>query len=163
METLIGTQAWSLRTWSVRSTSRNAERKFLQACARRFPAVEVDYDLLRDPAARTPGALECDGPRRTFRFTLKLPREITHEGALVAATHPALHRFFAAARTQNAPGVPPRAAAARFSRDRANSLALRDLVRALPDDLRLAIEFRTPGTTRRWRAIWPISASPWLC
>jgi len=78
----IGTSGWSYRDWKGAFYPEGLPaREQLQFYARRFPAVEVDSSFYAAPALTT---LEhwVENTPREFRFALKVPRTITHEGPL---------------------------------------------------------------------------------
>jgi uncharacterized protein YecE (DUF72 family) len=117
----------------------------LEAYARAFDTVEVDSTFYAAPsesaldawAARTP-----DG----FTFSLKLPREITHEHALRGArAAAALEEFCARARR-----LGPKLAAVlvqlppQFEATAENARALESFLPLLPEDVRFAVELRDP-------------------
>jgi uncharacterized protein YecE (DUF72 family) len=78
----IGTSGWSYRDWKGAFYPEGVpSREYLHFYARRFPAVEVDSSFYAAPARTTlQHWLEAAPPG--FRFVLKVPRSITHEGRL---------------------------------------------------------------------------------
>jgi uncharacterized protein YecE (DUF72 family) len=137
----IGTCAWSYDDWrgafypeNIPSTER------LQFYARHFSTVEVDSTFYHAPAPHV-AAHWAEVTPESFLFSLKLPREITHErklrdwkgplDAFLAGIQP-LHHKLGSVLIQ----LPP------FFDVKHDEHALRDLVRHLPADIRFAIEFR---------------------
>ncbi len=81
----IGTMGWTYRDWHGSFYPRDADRKvLLQHYARVFGALEIDstFHFIPKPEVVTSWH---DRTPRTFRFTAKLPGEITHERGLVDA------------------------------------------------------------------------------
>ena len=146
METRLGTQAWSYPEW-VGSFYEpgTTSGEYLRAYAREFGTVEVDTTFYGTPPPERLARWSSVVPE-AFRFSLKLPRAITHDGALSVATRSEMRRFFDVARTLGdrlgcvLVQLPPE-----FARDRGNSLSVRDAVRAMPRDLAIAFEFRDPS------------------
>jgi len=149
----VGCQGWNYEDWVTPAArpkpvfyprGTRADR-MLETYARAFETVEVDSTFYAVPAAST-----VDGwKRRTpdaFTFSLKLPREITHEQALKGETaERVLSEFcerarrlgekFAAVLVQ----LPPQ-----FEATPENARALASFLPLLPQDLRFAFEFRDP-------------------
>jgi len=78
----VGTSGWSYRDWKGGFYPDGVSaRDYLQFYARRFPAVEVDSSFY---AAPTRATLQhwLEVTPADFRFVLKVPRSITHEGRL---------------------------------------------------------------------------------
>ncbi len=142
----LGTQGWNYPAWVgpfYPIGTRPAD--FLSVYARAWNTVEVDSTFYATPAlkvmkswaARTPGG---------FRFSLKLPQEITHERRLRNAFD-LCDRFYDAARLlgpklgliliQMGPDFSP-----------IEQSALDEFIPRLPRDLQFAIEFRHRGWIR---------------
>jgi uncharacterized protein YecE (DUF72 family) len=145
-EILLGTQGWNYPAWVGPFYPVGTRAPdMLRLYARAFRTVEVDSTFYAPPAEPVVRGWRDRVPPE-FRFSLKVPQEITHERRLVDATD-ALERFVARARLlgnrlgalllQTPPDWLPTAAA----RD-----ALAAFLPALPTDLRWAVEFREP----RW-------------
>src|SRR4051812_4947854 len=149
----VGCQGWNYDDWVTPALSQRAvfyprgtrADRMLDFYARAFDTVEVDSTFYAIP---TDSAL--DGWRRRapagFTFALKLPREITHEHALVGArAERVLEDFCRAARRLGDKlaavlvQLPPQ-----FEATRENLRALSEFLPLLPGDIRFAVEFRDP-------------------
>jgi uncharacterized protein YecE (DUF72 family) len=143
----IGACAWSFVDWREIFYPRDLpESRWLEFYARYFPTVEIDSTFYAAPGA--------DSVRRWldltpshFRFSCKLPREITHQCKLrdcsaelsgflraVEPLVPKLHIIL----IQLPPSFLPKE----------GKVPLRSFVEQLPRDFRFAIEFRHPGWHR---------------
>ena len=143
---LLGCQGWNYPAWVgpfYPSGTRPAD--FLSVYARAWNTVEVDSTFYATPAARVVKSWGARVPEQ-FRFSLKLPQEITHERRLRNARD-AAERFFDVARLlgsklgliliQMGPDFAP-----------IEQSALDEFIPWLPRDLRFAIEFRHRGWIR---------------
>ena len=143
----IGACAWSFEDWREIFYPRDLPQShWLEFYARYFPTVEIDSTFYAAPGS--------DSVRRWldltpshFRFSCKLPREITHQCKLrdcsaelsgflraVEPLAPKLHIIL----VQLPPSFLPRD----------GKVPLRTFVEQLPRDFRFAIEFRHPGWHR---------------
>ena len=143
----IGACAWSFEDWREIFYPRDLpESRWLEFYARYFPTVEIDSTFYAAPGA--------DAVRRWldltpshFRFSCKLPREITHQCKLrdcsaelsgflraIEPLAPKLHIIL----IQLPPSFLPKE----------GKVPLRSFVEQLPRDFRFAIEFRHPGWHR---------------
>lgn len=149
----VGCQGWNYEDWVTPPTRPKAvfyprgtrADRMLEVYARAFETVEVDSTFYAVPSAST-----VDGWRRRtpedFTFSLKLPREVTHEQSLrgEVAEH-VLSEFCARARR-----LGPKLAAVlvqlppQFEATPENARALAAFLPLLPEDLRFAFEFRDP-------------------
>ena len=143
----IGTCAWTFEDWHGSFyPSDLPESQWLQFYANYFPSVEVDSTFYGAPAEATIRRWIEITPT-TFRFTCKLPREITHTCRLrdctaklnlflqtVEPLAPKLHVIL----IQLPPSFAPKDGKA----------ALRKFLQQLPRDFRFAIEFRNAGWHR---------------
>jgi uncharacterized protein YecE (DUF72 family) len=140
---LIGTQGWSYPDWvGPFYPVRTPASRYLSVYARAFPAVEVDSSFYAIPPASHFHAWRERTPE-TFRFTLKLPGELTHERRLRGGDE-VLRTFceraelldskLGAILVQLPPDFTP-----------AERAALESFVRRLPRDFDFAVEFRHPG------------------
>ena len=143
----IGTCAWTFEDWHGSFyPSDLPESQWLQFYANYFPSVEVDSTFYGAPAEATIRRWIEITPA-TFRFTCKLPREITHTCRLrdctaelnlflqtVEPLAPKLHVIL----IQLPPSFAPKDGKA----------ALRKFLQQLPRDFRFAIEFRNAGWHR---------------
>lgn len=139
----LGTQGWTYPDWVGPFLPEGSRPpRHLSLYAQAFDTVEVDSTFYAVPSERTIRAWH-ERSRPGFVFSLKLPREITHERRLRDAARP-LAEFLERARLledrlgplliQLGPDFAPTEEAALF--------AFLDL---LPHDLRFAVEFRQRG------------------
>ncbi|HSJ09089.1 MAG TPA: DUF72 domain-containing protein [Longimicrobiales bacterium] len=164
----IGTQGWNYDFWNgvfYPPGMKSADR--LELYSRVFDSVEIDSTFYAMPPAarfhswyeRTPAG---------FLFTVKLPRDITHDARLVGADH-ILHEFCDRAAGLNEklgpllvqlpPDMTPRERA-----------AVERFVGILPADFEFAIEFRdarwfderTLDLLRAHDVALAVSVGPWL-
>ena len=149
-ELSIGCQGWNYDDWvsgagaSIFYPQGTRAAKMLEVYARAYETVEVDSTFYAIPPVstfenwmkRTP-----DG----FTFSLKLPREITHERALRSGSILLAEEFCERARTLKEKlasvliQMPPQ-----FELTPDNGRALRDFLPRLPQDIRFSLEFRSP-------------------
>lgn len=143
----IGSCAWSFEEWSGSLYPTDLpQNHWLEFYARYFPAVEIDSTFYSAPAEEIARRwVEMTPPH--FRFTCKLPREITHQRRLrdceseLTAFLRALEPLAPKLRVvlvQLPPSYGPRE----------ERSGLRDFLGQLPNDFRFAIEFRHPGWHR---------------
>ena len=85
----VATAGWSVPRVSARRFP--GEGTHLQRYARVLPGAEIDTSFYRDHSADTYARWAAQTPR-SFRFAVKLPRQITHDQRLRAARRP-LDRF----------------------------------------------------------------------
>ena len=140
---LIGTQGWNYPAWVGPFYPQGTRpRDFLRLYARAFGTVEIDSTFYAVPPESTVrGWAERSPPG--FVFSLKLPREITHERRLVGGRE-VLEKFLERARllgdrlgpilVQMGPDFAP-----------SERPALEAFLALLPNDLRFAVEFRQRG------------------
>lgn len=140
----IGTCAWSYDDWRGAFYPEHlppAER--LPFYARHFPTVEVDSTFYHPPAPHV-SAHWAEVTPDGFRFSPKLPREITHDRKLREWQEP-LSAFLGGIKPLGRKlGVvliqlPP------YFEPKHDEHALRDFIRHLPRDVRFAVEFRDPA------------------
>ena len=143
----LGTCAWSFDEWSGSLYPPDCpSNRWLEFYGRYLPAVEIDSTFYSAPSEAVARRwVEMTPPH--FRFTCKLPREITHERRLRDCRSELL--AFLRALEPLAPKLhvvliqlPPSFA------PKEEKTALRDFVAQLPGDFRFAIEFRHPGWHR---------------
>lgn len=151
----IGCQGWNYEDWVTRlgdapiiypHGTRQAD--MLTAYARAFETVEVDSTFYAIPS---PTTVENWGKRTPseFTFSLKLPREITHERAFGAGSDLLLSEFCERARLlKEKLGCILIQTAPQFEFSPNNLRALGAFLPLLPPDLRFSIEFRH----RSWAA-----------
>lgn len=163
----MGTQGWSYDHWAgafYPPGTRPGDR--LRVYARAFDTVEVDSTFYAFPPPERFEAWRDQTPDG-FLFTLKMPGEVTHELGL-EDPRPALRFCADASRLGSKLGpiliqLPPRFGPARFG-------AMAAFLRAMPRDVRFAIEFRDRGwltdqtmaVLRETGVSLALSAGPWL-
>ncbi len=143
----VGTCAWSFDEWSGPLYPKDwPGNRWLEFYARYFPAVEIDSTFYSAPS-ETVARRWVEMTPAHFRFTCKLPREITHQRRLrdcqaeLTAFLRALEPLAPKLRViliQLPPSYEPRT----------EKSAFRDFVTQLPSDFRFAIEFRHAGWHR---------------
>lgn len=147
----VGCQGWSYDDWvtgpaeSIFYPQGTRTADMLQVYARVFETVEVDSTFYAIPSV---SALEGWAKRTPpgFTFSLKLPREITHERALAEGSASLVEEFCERASLLSGRlacvliQLPPQ-----FELNRENGLALRSFLPRLPRDIRFSIEFRSSG------------------
>ncbi len=143
----IGACAWSFPEWRENFYPPDLpESEWLEFYARHFPAVEVDSTFYGPPAENTVRRWVEMTPA-SFRFSCKLPREITHVCRLRDCTAE-LNAFLRAIEALAAKlqvilvQLPPS-----FT-PKDGRQALRKFLVQLPRDFRFAIEFRHAGWHR---------------
>lgn len=139
----IGTQGWNYTDWvGALYPLGTKPRAFLELYARAFDTAEVNSTFYAIPAAKTVRGW-ADRTPGDFLFSLKLPREITHERRLVDA-RPLLDEFVDAA-LELGPKLGPILVQLGPDFGPGELPALEAFLPLLPVDLRFAIEFRQPG------------------
>ena len=153
----IGCQGWNYEDWTTKADGGTIfyprgtkSSEMLENYARIFETVEVDSTFYAIPA----GSAVENWYRKTlddFTFSLKLPREITHEHFLREAAFPVLDEFcervsllkekLGAVLIQ----LPPQ-----FEASKTNAQNLRNFLERLPKEMRFAVEFRN----REWLVDW---------
>jgi uncharacterized protein YecE (DUF72 family) len=143
----IGTCAWSFEEWSGPFFPPDLpQNRWLEWYARYFPSVEIDSTFYAAPAEEIARRWVEMTPAH-FRFTCKLPREITHQRRLrdcraeLSAFLRALEPLAPKLRIvliQLPPSYTPKE----------ERTGLRNFVAQLPNDFRFAIEFRHPAWHR---------------
>jgi len=143
----IGTCAWTFEDWAGAFYPVEVpQTQWLDFYARYFPAVEVDSTFYAAPSEET--LLRwIEATPANFRFTCKLPREITHTrrlhdcpaelNAFLRAIEP-LTQKLSIILIQLPPSFAPKD----------GRQSLRKFVPQLPKEFRFAIEFRHPGWHR---------------
>jgi len=154
---MIGCQGWSYPDWItapgagyVFYPEGTRTHDMLGLYSKIFDTVEVDSTFYAIPTESTfEGWYERS--EQGFLFSLKLPREITHEGRLGSRTFGACDSFFERALTlKEKLGViliqlPPA-----FQAEKENAKLLREFVKRLPDGIRFSVEFRDPAWIVDW-------------
>lgn len=140
---LVGTQGWNYDAWSgpfYPAGTRAAD--FLSVYSRAFDTVEVDSTFYATPSLTTIRGWSDRTPS-DFVFALKLPQEITHEQRLRDARG-ALEEFFERAR-ELGPKLGPVLVQTGPDLGPSELPALVEFLNKIPDDVRVAIEFRNRG------------------
>jgi uncharacterized protein YecE (DUF72 family) len=145
----VGCQSWGYDDWITPVGGQYAfyptgtkSSEMLEFYSKVFDAVEVDATVYGTPAARTLKRWYGQTPDH-FVFSLKFPREITHENGLSPKTIPATEEFVERARLlKNKLGTLLIQLPARFKANEENWQNLREFISRLPRDLRFAVEFR---------------------
>lgn len=155
----IGCQGWNYADWTTKVAA--SERIFyprgtksnemLAIYAQAFETIEVDSTFYAIPAS---SAVE-NWYKRTpedFTFSLKLPREITHDRKLEESSYPVLEEF-----CERAQDLKEKLAAVliqlppQFEATKENAQDLRKFLRQLPvKEIRFSVEFRN----REWLVDW---------
>jgi uncharacterized protein YecE (DUF72 family) len=141
---MAGTCAWSYEDWrGVFYPEHLAQNRWLEFYAQHFSAVEVDSTFYHAPSAKA-AAHWLEQTPDDFRFTCKMPREITHEmrlrdcsekmNAFLEAIEP-LRPKLGCVLIQLPPSMKPKQ----------DEHALKEFLSALPTAFRFAVEFRHPG------------------
>jgi uncharacterized protein YecE (DUF72 family) len=141
----VGTSGWVYRDWRDRVYPRGlAQRSWLHHLSRRLSTIEINASFYRLPSPETYERWSEQVPPG-FLFAVKMSRFLTHLRRFRDPVEP-LRRFWNGA-TRLGPTLgpvlfqqPPN-----FACDMA---ALRDLLQALPTDMRAAFEFRHPSWHR---------------
>jgi uncharacterized protein YecE (DUF72 family) len=147
----VGCQGWNYDDWVTPALGRRAvfyprgtrADRMLDVYVRAFDTVEVDATFYAIPTASALDNWRRRAPEG-FTFSLKLPREITHEHSLRGArARVLLEEFCGAARRLGdrlavvLVQLPPQ-----FEATRENARALAEFLPLLPADMRFAVEFR---------------------
>lgn len=145
----IGTQGWNYGDWVSRTDETvfyphgTKSSEMLAVYARAFETVEVDSTFYAIPQHQTFENWAKKTPDN-FTFSLKLPREITHDAGLQKSSFPALDEFCERALTLKEKlaavliQLPPQ-----FEADEERVRALLEFLPRLPKDIRFAVEFRS--------------------
>lgn len=146
----VGCQGWNYEDWVSRQGGEGVfypqgtrAAGMLEVYARAFSSVEVDSTFYAIPPASTFENWMKRTPEG-FTFSLKLPREITHERALRSGSVLLLEEFCERARVLQEKlasvliQLPPQ-----FELTPENGRALKDFLPRLPRDIRFSIEFRS--------------------
>jgi len=153
----IGCQSWGYDDWVspaggdfIFYPPNTKKNEMLSFYSKVYDTIEVDATLYGIPAATTFEKWYGETPEH-FIFSLKSPREITHDGKLSAATIPVMLEFIErSSLLREKLGIfliqlPPS-----FDGSRENGQNLREFLAALPAGYRYAIEFRH----RDWFIDW---------
>lgn len=136
----LGTQGWNYDAWlGPFYPPKTRPPEYLTVYSRAFDTVEVDSTFYAVPAAKTVRGWASRTPDH-FRFSLKMPQEITHERRLRGCGDVASEFFDRARELGNKLAV----VLLQFSPDfsPAELPALVEFLPTLPDDIDFAVEFR---------------------
>ena len=155
--THIGCQSWGYDDWitpiggeTVFYPSGTKHDEMLALYARVFDTIEVDSTVYGLPSVSTVEKWYEQTPPG-FTFSLKMPREVTHERGLDTSTLPIVVEFIErVSRLREKLGVVLIQLPASFEAVRDNAQNLRRVVESLPRDIRFAIEFRHAGWFNEW-------------
>ena len=154
---IIGCQSWGYDDWVTKADGPpvfyprgTKQADMLEQYARLLDTVEVDSTAYGTPPASTfEGWLEKSS--EGFRFSLKVPRLITHEFSLDERSFPVMLEFCERARLLGERlGTVLIQLPAAFESNKPNGQRLREFLPVLPKDLRFAVEFREPGWFVHW-------------
>lgn len=153
----IGCQSWGYEDWITQpggdfvfyppGTKKN---EMLPAYARVFDTIEIDATLYGIPASTTLEKWYGETPDN-FKFSLKFPREITHDKRLAPESLPVMKEFTERARLLGDKlavmliQLPPS-----FEGSKENAQNLRGLLAELPRDQKFAVEFRQRDWFIKW-------------
>ena len=143
----LGTCAWTFEEWRGAFYPADLPHEhWLEFYARYFPAIEVDSTFYHPPSEKTVRRWAESTPA-SFRFSCKLPRQLTHEcrlrdcsaefSAFLRALEPLTSKLQVIL-IQLPPSFAPKE----------GKPVLRNFLAQLPGDYRFAIEFRHPGWHR---------------
>ncbi|MHA7837543.1 MAG: DUF72 domain-containing protein [bacterium] len=142
----LGMPFWGFAGWQGSLYARDSRpADHLAQYARVFNAVEGNTTFYATPSSRTVARWDAECPEE-FRFCFKLPKAITHESLLRDAL-PETRSFLDGLRPLGRKlgpfmiQLPPGFDASGLSR-------LETFLAALPDDLRFAVELRSPDLTQ---------------
>ena len=139
----LGTQGWNYPSWvGPFYPPETRPTEFLRTFARAFETVEVDSTFYATPPVSTVRGWASRTPE-SFRFTLKLPQEITHVRRFVDARDE-LNVFVDRAR-ELGPRLGPVLIQCGPDLSPSERGALEAFLPLLPSDVRFAIEFRQRG------------------
>lgn len=152
-----GCQGWSYEDWVTKPGDDHVffpegtvQKETLRLYSEVFRTVEVDSTFYATPSEDSVLSWHARSAD-DFRFSLKLPREITHDHRLGPASYGPLDEFCRRARLLKEKlalvlvQLPPS-----FAPQRKNARNLREFLKRLPGDIRFAVEFRDPGWLVDW-------------
>lgn len=156
-EAHIGCQSWGYDDWITKPGGETAfyprgtkRDEMLQQYSQAFDTIEIDSTVYGLPPVSNFKSWYDKTPH-DFLFSLKLPREITHERFLHASSFPVLDEFLRrVAVFKEKLGVLLIQLPASFDGGKENGLVLRNFLAHLPRGFRFAIEFRNPEWFIDW-------------
>jgi uncharacterized protein YecE (DUF72 family) len=153
----VGCQSWGYDDWVTPAGGKlifypagTKRSEMLAFYSKVFGTIEVDSTLYAIPPATTFEKWHDETPD-DFIFSLKFPREVTHDRPLSPESIPVALEFVARTRLLKTKlgilliQLPPS-----FEGSKENGRRLRALLAALPKDVRFAVEFRN----REWFIDW---------
>jgi len=153
----IGCQSWGYEDWITQAggdyifyPAGTKKSEMLQFYSKVFDTIEIDATLYGIPASTTFEKWYDETPDG-FKFGLKTPREVTHDGRLSAATIPVMLEFVERSQLlKEKLGVfliqlPPS-----FDGSRENGQNLREFLSELPRGFEYAVEFRNEDWFIDW-------------
>lgn len=176
-EIRIGCQSWGYDDWITQPgggfvfyPAGTKKSEMLAAYSRVFDTIEIDSTLYGIPASTTLEKWHRETPDN-FRFSLKFPREITHDLRLAPESILVMKEFTERARLLEEKlaimliQLPPS-----FEGTKENAQNLRRLLSELPRDQKFAVEFRHADWFINWTFQELVSAGvslafvegPWL-
>jgi uncharacterized protein YecE (DUF72 family) len=153
----IGCQSWGYDDWITKPGGETAfyprgtkRDEMLEIYSRAFDTIEIDSTVYGLPPVSNLKSWYDKTPP-DFLFSLKLPREVTHERSLDASGFPMLDEFLRRSGTfQEKLGVLLIQLPASFDGGKENGQTLRSFLSHLPKGFRFAIEFRNPEWFIDW-------------
>jgi uncharacterized protein YecE (DUF72 family) len=153
----IGCQSWGYDDWITQPggdfvfyPAGTKKNEMLPVYSKVFDTIEIDATLYGIPAATTLEKWYRETPDN-FKFSLKFPREITHDRRLAPESIPVMKEFTERARLLKEKlavmliQLPPS-----FEGIKENAQNLRRLLEELPRDLKFAVEFRQRDWFIKW-------------
>lgn len=153
----VGCQSWQYDDWITPAGGEpifyprgTRSPDMLALYSQIFDTIEVDSTAYGTPLESTIENWLAATPRN-FRFSLKVPRAITHGFALSTTSYPLFDEFVDASRAfRSKLGVILIQFPAAFEPTKDDAGRLRDFLQRLPNDIRFAVEFRNPGWFVEW-------------
>ncbi len=153
----IGCQGWNYDDWTTKAAGATVfyprgtkSNEMLETYAKVFDTVEVDSTFYAIPASSAVENWYRKTPKN-FTFSLKLPREITHEHHLQSTAFHILEEFCERILLlKEKLGVVLIQLPPQFDATKENAQSLRDFLARLPRGIRFAVEFRN----REWLIDW---------
>ncbi len=154
---LVGCQSWGYEDWVTKPDGPTVfyprgtrPSEMLQLYSQVFDTIEIDSTAYGPPEASTLEGWYRKTPA-DFKFSLKVPRRITHDFPLLPAVYPEMDLFVerACLLGEKLGSVLIQFPAA-FESTKENALALRNFVDRLPTEINFAVEFRNAGWFVDW-------------
>ncbi len=153
----IGCQSWQYEDWVTKPGGETIfypretrTSDMLALYSKVFDTIEVDSTAYGVPAVSTlEGWMSATSPE--FSFSLKVPRAVTHELSLTPPSFPLIDEFVDVARRLGTRlGSILIQLPATFESTKENAKNFLNFISRLPDDVRIALEFRHPGWFVEW-------------